>query len=65
VEEIPQREVAMASFDGGSLLGSYRAYEAMKEWATFNGYALSLPAFEIYHKDGRIEYQLPIQRVRR
>lgn len=58
VEELPPRKVLMATFDGGSLMGSYKSYEAMREWAKFHGVTLSLPAFEIYHPDGIMEYQL-------
>ncbi len=62
VEELPQREILLATFDGGALMGSYKSYEAMREWAKYNGYTLSLPALEIYHPNGIKEYQLSIQR---
>jgi effector-binding domain-containing protein len=57
---IPSREIVAATFKGGTLLGSYKAYGAMREWSKIHGYKLSLPAFEIYHPDGTVEYQLPI-----
>jgi len=62
IEELPQREILMATFNGGALMGSYKAYEAMKEWAKYNDYTLSMPALEIYHPDGVKEYQLYIRR---
>jgi len=61
-ETFPARAVAMATFSGGTLLGSYKAYEAMKEWARQNHYTLVLPALEIYHPDGVTEYQLGIRK---
>lgn len=59
-EEIPSREVISAKFDGSPVIGSYKAYEAMKKWSSIYGYNLSLPALEIYLEDGTVEYQLPI-----
>ncbi len=59
---ITSREVAVATFEGGTLLGSYKAYKAMREWSRANGYVLSLPALEIYHTNGVVEYQLPIHK---
>jgi len=62
-EEIfPQREVITATFSGGRLLGSYKVYEAMKQWAKANHYTLVLPALEIYHPDKGTEYQLGIRK---
>jgi len=62
VEDIPSREVVIASFKGGTLLGSYKAYAAMRKWARAHGYILMLPALEIYHPNGVVEYQLPIRK---
>lgn len=59
-EELPVRDVLIATFDGGAMMGSYKAYEAMKEWSRRYGYKLSLPALEIYHPDKPMEYQLGI-----
>lgn len=59
---IPSREVVVAIFEGGTLLGSHKAYTGMRDWARVNGYKLSLPAFEIYHPEGKVEYQLPIHK---
>jgi len=59
---IPSREVVVATFEGGTLLGSHKAYSAMRDWSRANGYQLSLPAFEIYHPDSKVEYQLPIHK---
>lgn len=61
-EELPVRDVLIATFDGGAMMGSYKAYDAMKEWARRYGYSLSLPALEIYHTDGPMEYQLGISK---
>ncbi|MFQ5356186.1 MAG: GyrI-like domain-containing protein [Mariprofundaceae bacterium] len=61
-EIIPGQEVVRATFDGSPMLGSYKAYSEMKSWATYNGYNLSLPALEIYHPEGWVEYQLPIHK---
>jgi len=59
-EELPVRDVLIATFDGGAMMGSYKGYEAMKEWARRYGYRLSLPALEIYHPEGAMEYQLGV-----
>ena len=59
---IPSREVVVATFEGGTLLGSHKAYTGMRDWARANGYQLMLPAFEIYHAEGKVEYQLPIKK---
>jgi len=59
-EQFPGREVVIATFSGGTLLGSYKAYEAMKKWAKIHHYTLVLPALEIYHPNGVTEYQLGI-----
>ncbi|MDT8376661.1 MAG: GyrI-like domain-containing protein [Mariprofundaceae bacterium] len=59
-ETLPEREVLIATFRGGAMIGSYRGYQAMGEWAGKHGYTLSLPAFEIYHPDGTMEYQLGV-----
>lgn len=60
-EIVSERTVVSASFSGGTLLGSYRAYEAMKKWAKAHHYELVLPALEIYHPNGVTEYQLGIR----
>ncbi len=59
-ETIPGRRVILATFNGTPVVGSYKAYSAMKEWSERNGYKLSLPSLEIYHSTGSVEYQLPI-----
>jgi len=61
-ERVPERKAVVATFSGGTLLGSYKAYEAMKKWAKIHHYALVLPALEIYHPDGSTEYQLGIRK---
>jgi len=61
-ERFPKREVVAVTFSGGTLLGSYKAYEAMKKWAKANHYTLVLPALEIYHPNGIKEYQLGIRK---
>ncbi len=61
-ETFPGREVITATFSGGRLLGSYKAYQAMKKWAKTHHYTLVLPALEIYHPDGATEYQLGIRK---
>jgi len=62
-EEIfPEREIITATFSGGTLLGSYKAYEAMKKWSKTHHYTLVLPALEIYHPNGGTEYQLGIRK---
>lgn len=59
---VSSREVVAATFDGGTMLGSHKAYKAMREWSRANGYTLSLPALEIYHSNGQVEYQLEIHK---
>lgn len=59
-ENIPPREVVRATFTGSPLVGSYKSYAAMKHWANEQGRRLALPAFEIYHEHGTVEYQLPL-----
>lgn len=59
-ETLPIREVLIATFDGGAMMGSYKGYEAMKDWAKNYGYTLSLPAIEFYHPEGKMEYQLGV-----
>jgi effector-binding domain-containing protein len=62
-EEIfPGRNIVSAKFSGGTLIGSYKAYEAMKKWAKVHHYTLTLPALEIYHPNGVKEYQLGIRK---
>jgi AraC family transcriptional regulator len=56
---LPQ-EVIQATFDGSPVVGSYKAYPAMKQWSIDNHYQLSLPSMEIYYPDGHVAYQLPI-----
>jgi len=63
-ERFPARRVVVATFSGGTLLGSYKAYKAMRQWAKTHHYALVLPALEIYHPDGVVEYQLGIRKQR-
>ena len=59
-ETLPPRDVVLATFEGSPLVGSYKSYEAMKDWAVFHGYGLRLPALEIFHSNGVLEYQLGI-----
>ncbi len=61
-ETFPKREVVTALFSGGKLIGSYKAYEAMRKWAKTHHDTLVLPALEIYHPDGSTEYQLGIRK---
>jgi len=61
-ETLPVRDVLIATFDGSPMMGSYKGYEAMKDWAKTYGYTLSLPALEIYHPDGEMEYQLGVRK---
>ena len=61
-EVFPAREVIMTTFSGGTLLGSYKAYDAMRKWARAHHYTLALPALEIYHPNGVTEYQLGIRK---
>lgn len=60
-ENIPHREVIQARFKGSPIVGSFKAYKAMKQWSADHGYTLKLPALEIYHINGEVEYQLPAQ----
>jgi len=62
VEVFPAREVITATFSGGTVLGSYKVYEAMRDWAKRNRYELLLPALEIHHPGGDTEYQLGIRK---
>ncbi len=59
---IQPREVLRVRFSGGTLMGSYKAYQAMKEWASVRGYQLLLPALEIYPPGDPKEYQLGIRK---
>jgi effector-binding domain-containing protein len=59
-EKILPQEVIQAIFDGSPVVGSYKAYPAMKQWSIDNHYELNLPSMEIYYPDGKVEYQLPI-----
>ena len=59
-ETVAEREVISAYFMGTPVIGSYKAYPAMKEWSNRYGYKLKLPSLEIYHDDGKVEYQLAI-----
>ena len=61
-ERLHGRKALAVSFSGGKLLGSYKAYEAMKQWAKAHHYELLLPALEIYRADGVVEYQLGIRK---
>ena len=61
-DTIRSREVLRVRFSGGTLMGSYKAYQAMKEWAAAKGYQLVLPALEIYHPGQPKEYQLGIRK---
>jgi len=61
-ETLPVRDVLIASFEGGAMMGSYKAYDAMKEWARRYGYTLSLPALEIYYSEQAKEYQLGVKK---
>jgi len=61
-ELLPGRQVLRVRFSGGTLLGSYKAYKAMRQWAKANDYQLQLPALEIYHPDQPTEYQLGVSR---
>ena len=63
VEDLQPRDGLIATFDGGAMMGSYKAYAAMRDWARDHGYALKLPALEIYHPDeGWSEYHLSIEK---
>jgi effector-binding domain-containing protein len=61
-EVLPSRDVVLATFEGSALIGSYKSYEGMKDWATFHGYVLQMPALEIYRESGTVEYQLGISK---
>jgi len=63
LEQLAPTEVVQVFFNGSPVVGSYKAYTAMKQWSAYRGYVLHLPALEIYHQDGVIEYQLPIRRA--
>lgn len=65
LEQLTPIEVAQVFFKGSPVIGSYKAYAAMKQWSAYRGYVLHLPALEIYHQDGVIEYQLPISKKTR
>jgi len=58
-EDIVGRKVVRATFKGSALVGSYKAYQAMKEWAREHDYVIALPALEIHCGEGWVEYQLP------
>ena len=60
VMEIPSKKALVATFYGGSLMGSYRTYPAMQDWAAEHGKRLSLPAFEIYHGKTSVEYHMTL-----
>ena len=62
-EIVGAREIIDASFNGSPMIGSYKAYPAMRQWSADHHYQLALPSLEIYYPDGHVEYQLPIQRV--
>ncbi|MDX8389160.1 MAG: GyrI-like domain-containing protein [Mariprofundaceae bacterium] len=59
---LPERQVLSATFDGGAVMGSYKAYSAMKEWAKEFNYTLEMPALEIYHSNSPNEYQLSVRK---
>ena len=59
---LPVRDVLIATFDGGAMMGSYKGYEAMKDWSKTYGYTLSLPAVEFYHPEGKMEYHLGVKK---
>lgn len=62
VEDIPARPALIATYEGGAMMGSYKAYNNMKEWAKKFDYTLSMPAMEIYHPNEIMEYQLSISK---
>jgi len=62
VEVLQSQEVVQATFHGSPLVGSFKAYKAMKQWCADNGYIPSLPGTEIYRNDGTVEYYLPIKK---
>lgn len=59
---LESREVVAGNFKGGTLLGSHKVYKAMRKWAKYNGYQLAPPNLEIYHPNGRVEYQVPVHK---
>jgi len=59
---IRSRQVLRVYFSGGTLMGSYKAYQAMKDWASARGYQLLLPALEMYPSGEPKEYQLGIRK---
>ena len=59
-ERLLSQEVIRATFDGSPIVGSYKSYEAMKQWSIDNHYQLDLPSLEIYYPEGLVVYQLPI-----
>lgn len=61
-DTLPVRDVLIATFEGSAMMGSYKGYDAMKDWAKRYGYTLSLPAVEFYHPDGKMEYQLGVKK---
>ncbi len=62
-ETLPARDVLIATFEGGAMMGSYKSYQAMRNWVKKYDYKLSLPAFEIYHPNGVMEYQLGVSKA--
>ncbi len=59
----PARPILRVRFSGGKLLGSYKAYQGMKDWAKDHGSQLLLPALELYHPHQATEYQLGIRKL--
>ncbi|MDQ6962343.1 MAG: GyrI-like domain-containing protein [Mariprofundaceae bacterium] len=57
---IKSQEALVATFHGGSMMGSYKSYAAMQEWAALRNKKLSLPALEIYHGKSSIEYHMAL-----
>lgn len=60
VMEIKSQEALVATFYGGSMMGSYKSYPAMQDWAGLRNKQLSLPALEIYHGKTSIEYHMAL-----
>lgn len=60
IETIAPRAVLRATFRGSPVIGSHKAYAAMREWIKARNLSVALPSFEIYHPDGMIEYQLTL-----
>jgi len=60
IMDIPSSKKLVGTFNGGALMGSYRTYPAMQEWAASKGKRLSLPALEIYHGKSSVEYHMAI-----